>query len=286
MEKLVIYPSEYGQSRVVDRDYEFEKALTDKYGVYTALLNYDEFTCMGVKPKLTFLTDIPEEPVEGIYRGWMLKPEQYLELYKECEKHGIKLINNVEEYKNAHWFHRAYDKISSYTPMIAVFDDNDIIEWSEVRDYFSGKFMIKDYVKSVKGYDYPEWLDFTYTDKQLDEMVARFKELRGDLYSGGIILKEYVNLKKTSGKTHEFRGFYYKGRLVALYHNSDNNEDDLEPVRKFAESIPKLDSHFYTIDFAYRNDDKLIIIECGDGQVSGLPSLIEAEALHEQLFNR
>ena len=286
MEKLVLYPSEYGKSRTVDRDYEFEKALTDKFGVYTALLNYDEFTCMGKSPKLTFLTDIPEEPVEGIYRGWMLKPEQYEQLYEVCKLCNIKLINNVEEYKNAHWFHRAYDKISSYTPMIAVFNDKDIIEWSEVRDYFSDKFMIKDYVKSVKGYDYPEWLDFTYTDKQLDEMVARFKELRGDLYSGGIILKEYVNLKKTSGKTHEFRGFYYKGRLVALYHNSDNNEDDLEPVRKFAESVPKLDSHFYTIDFTYRNDDKLIIIECGDGQVSGLPSLIEAEALHEQLFNR
>ena len=216
----------------------------------------------------------------------MLKPEQYEQLYEICKLCNIKLINNVEEYKNAHWFHKAYDKISSYTPMIAVFSDDDIIEWNEVRDYFSGKFMIKDYVKSVKGYDYPEWLDFTYTDKQLDEMVAKFKELRGDLYTGGIILKEYVNLKKTSGKTHEFRGFYYKGRLVALYHNSDNNKDDLSAVKKFAESVPKLDSNFYTIDFAYRNDDKLIIIECGDGQVSGLPSLIEAEALHEQLFNR
>lgn len=286
MEKLVLYPSEYGKSRTVDRDYEFEKALTDKFGVYTALLNYDEFTCMGKSPKLTFLTDIPKEPVEGIYRGWMLKPEQYEQLYEVCKLCNIKLINNVEEYKNAHWFHKAYDKISSYTPMIAVFSDDDIIEWIEVRDYFSGKFMIKDYVKSVKGYDYPEWLDFTYTDKQLDEMVAKFKELRGDLYSGGIILKEYVNLKKTSGKTHEFRGFYYKGRLVALYHNSDNNEDDLSAVRKFAESIPKLDSNFYTVDFAYRNDDKLIVIECGDGQVSGIPSLVEAEALHERLFNR
>lgn len=286
MEKLVIYPSEYEKCREVDRDYEFEKALTDKFGVYTALLNYDGFTCMGENVKLTFLTDKPEEQVEGIYRGWMLKPEQYETLYRECEKQGIKLINNAEEYKNAHWFNRAYDKISAYTPMIAVFSDDDIIEWNEVRDYFSGKFMIKDYVKSVKGYDYPEWLDFTYTDKQLDEMVAKFKELRGDLYTGGIILKEYVNLKRTSGKTHEFRGFYYKGRLVALYHNSENNEDDLEPVRKFAESMPKLDSKFYTLDFAYRNDDRLIIIECGDGQVSGLPSLVEAEALHEQLFNR
>lgn len=284
MKKVIIYPSEYGKSRKVDSEYEFEKAITDKFGVDTALINYDEFTCMGEKVKLTFLTDVTEELVEGIYRGWMLKPEQYETLYRECEKQGIKLINNPEEYKNAHWFNRAYEKISEYTPKIAVFSDKDTIDWNEVRQYFSSKFMIKDYVKSVKEWDYPEYLDFTYTDKELDTLVEKFKELRGDLYTGGIILKEYVSLKKTNGKTHEFRGFYYKGSLITLYHNSENYEDSLTPIKEFAESMPKLDSNFYTMDFAITEDNRIIIIECGDGQVSGLPTIEEAEALHEQLF--
>ena len=284
MQKIVIYPSEYGKPRKVDTEYEFEKTITDKFGVYTALINYDEYIYMGKNLHLTFLTDIPEEPTEGIYRGWMLSPEQYKVMYESLKLANIVLVNNPEEYKNAHWFNRAYEKISDYTPKIAVFSDKDTIDWNEVRAYFSGKFMIKDYVKSVKEWDYPEYLDFTYTDKELDTLVEKFKEIRGDLYTGGIILKEYASLKKTSGKTHEFRGFYYKGRLITLYHNSENYEDDLIPIKEFAESMPKLDSNFYTIDFALTSDNKILIIETGDGQVSGLPTIEEAEALHEQLF--
>lgn len=283
MERIVLYPCEYGNINKVDEDYKFEQMIAQKNGIITYLFNYDAFTSMGEKLKLNFGRIDKTNQIQAIYRGWMMKPEKYKEFYEELLiKHNIKLVNNPEEYENAHLFNKAFDKLMDYTPKIAIYYGNEEIDWDEVKDYFD-KFMIKDFVKSVKEWDFPEYFDYTHTNTQMEQYVKRFKELRGDLLTGGIILKEYVELDKTGGNTHEFRGFFYRGRLITLYHNSDNHSDSLDKVIKFANKLPKLESNFYTIDFAITKDNKIIVIECGDGQVSGLPSEKEADLLYESL---
>lgn len=289
MNTIFIFPCEFGNINKIDMDYENEKMIADKYGITNIMFNYDAYISMGEKLRISDVNlDIKDDTV-AIYRGWMMKPEQYNKFYNDLLRlYNIKLINTPYEYESTHCFNIAYDRLQDYTPKIAVFSESEAkhIDWDEVKQYFKKGFIIKDYVKSVKGFNFPDYLDYTYTTEQLDELVNKFIELRGDLYTGGIILKEYVELDKTGGKTHEFRAFYYKGRLINLYHNSNNSEDDLKQVRKFAEAIPKLNSNLYTVDFAYRDDDKLIVIECGDGQVSGLPSPDEAEQLYENLFKQ
>ena len=295
---LIIYPCDFGNINKVDEDYAFEKAIADKNGIKTIMFNFDEYMTMGTKLKLniTNLGNVDDKEIFAIYRGWMMKPEQYESFYTDLYKsYRIKLINTPLEYASAHCFNMAYDKIMDYTPKIAVFSEGEVkyIDWNNVKAYFNKKFIIKDYVKSVKDWDFPEYFDCTYTDEELDKWLNKFIELRGDLYTGGIIFKEYVELDRTNGKTHEFRAFYYKGRLITLYCNS-NNEEDLnsqsklnkhekliKQVKKFAELVPKLNSQFYTIDFAIKKNGDIIIIETGDGQVSGLPSPNEAEQLYE-----
>lgn len=288
MEKIILYPCEFGKITKVDREYEVELEIALKNGVKTMLFNYDAYTSMGERLNVHFnfnLNEVDISDIIVIYRGWMLKPEQYSILYTEIlAKYNLKLINNPYEYESAHCFNIAYDKLMEYTPKIAVFGPKELIEWSEVRDYFK-KFMIKDYVKSVKEWDFPEYFDYTYTDEQLDEYVERFKDIRGDLFTGGIILKEFIELDNTGGITHEFRGFFYRGRLITLYHNSNNKQDKLDKVRKFAIKLPKLNSNFYTIDFAITKNGNIIVLECGDGQVSGLPSNKEVEELYEKLLD-
>lgn len=286
-ETILIYPCEFGKLNKVDIDYTFEKAIADKNGIRNYLFNYDEYITLDKGLKLNKEDKEPEE-INAVYRGWMLNAEQYDKLYNDLvDKYNIRLVNTPEEYEHAPYFNNAYYKLADYTPKVAIFNKDEVceIDWDEIKGYFK-RFIIKDFVKSVKGWEFPEYFDCTYTNEQLSKYLNKFIELRGDLYTGGIIFKEYVELDRTNGNTHEFRAFYKNGRIVALYHNSNNYEDDLKQVRKFAEVIPKLDSKFYTIDFAIKNNGDIIIIECGDGQVSGLPSQNEAEQLYENLFKQ
>lgn len=284
MEKIILYPCSYDNLREVDEDYKFEEQIANKFGINTVTFNYDAFVTFGEKLKIHSNIELNKDNmVTAVYRGWMLLPEKYKELYDNLLELGIKLVNNPDEYENAHCFNKAYKELEEYTPKILVFNKDEKINWINVQKIIS-KFIVKDFVKSVKGFDFEHYLDFTYTDNELDNKIEKFKKLRGNLYTGGIILKEYVDLDRSGGKTHEFRGFYYNGRLVTLYQNSNNTEDEIKNVIKFANSIPKLKSKFYTVDFAIKKNGETIVIETGDGQVSGIDSEEEVSTLYNYIF--
>ena len=129
--------------------------------------------------------------------------------------------------------------------------------------------MMKDYVKSVKGSDFPVYFDHTYTDEEMDRYAAEFIRLRDRLFVKGIVLKEFVDLKKTDHATNEYRAFYLYGKRITLSKNS-NQKRDVPVPEAFAGQLPRLNSNFYTVDFAELADGSWIVVETGDGQVSGL----------------
>lgn len=43
--------------------------------------------------------------------------------------------------------------------------------------------------------------------------MEKFYKYRGDLYTGGICIKEYLDLKKYSGKTNGYRVFFANGKI-------------------------------------------------------------------------
>ena len=111
------------------------------------------------------------------------------------------------------------------------------------------------------------------TGEALLEKVEEFVEHRGKLFSEGLVFKEFENLKKYGENVNEYRLFFYENRLVSCSQNS--NLKPLEGVvplsTKFAEDIAfQIDSNFFTIDIAEKEDGTWMIIETGDGQVSGL----------------
>lgn len=55
--------------------------------------------------------------------------------------------------------------------------------------------MINDFVKSVKGTDFPKFFDHTVTQEEFDKWMDVFYKYRGDLLTGGICVKEFLNLK-------------------------------------------------------------------------------------------
>ena len=139
--------------------------------------------------------------------------------------------------------------------------------------------IVKDFVKSEKNTDFPTYLDIKQMNNdELNVLIRKFVEMRDDLFTGGIVLKEFVNLKRYEGKTNEWRAFYLEGHLLSLSRNSGQSAD-----------VPSVPDHllskytmpgFYTVDFSELDDGTWTIIECGDGQVSGLPETLSAKEFY------
>ena len=83
--------------------------------------------------------------------------------------------------------------------------------------------------------------------------------------------------------SEEYRIFVYAGKILIM----DNYWTEKEDVRLFDVEIScieciakKVRSNFVTIDLAWKDDGELMIMEFGDGQVSGLQQ-IEAKDFYQ-----
>ena len=70
-----------------------------------------------------------------------------------------------------------------------------------------------------------------------------------------------------------------------MYANSNNNDDFIPNYKALEKQFSLIDSPFYTIDFALTNKGDYIVIEIGDGQVSGIPGVKEASELYNFIKN-
>lgn len=261
----ILYPADFFDLKKVDGDYEAEYREALKFPEFRILFyNYDDFAAGG---KLRFYPSAFEGGL-CVYRGWMLQPRAYETLYQALADRGLRLINTPAEYENCHEFPNSYPLLEAFTPGIMVYEMDQAVDWKAVRERL-GKFMMKDYVKSVKGSDFPVYFDDSYTDEEMERYREEFIRLRDRLFVKGIVLKEYVDLRKNDGVTNEYRAFYLYGKRITLSKNS-NQRRDLPVPEAFAGRMPRLESNFYTIDFAELEDGRWIVVETGDGQVSGL----------------
>ena len=95
-------------------------------------------------------------------------------------------------------------------------------------------------------------------------------ELRGKLFTHGIVIKEYVDLKKYGETTNEYRAFFLNNQLLSLSRNSNQDEKCCSVPIGFVKMFSNMPSKYYTVDFAELSDGSWIVLETGDGQVSGL----------------
>lgn len=266
MKIKLLFPSNFFDIKSIDSDYENEYEIACKFPEFEVILyNYDEFISSG---KLKFY---PNTFAEGIciYRGWMLKPDKYKELYERLKSRGVTLINDIDKYEKCHLFPKVYQDIKDYTPHTKWYEDYKEINWSDINNEFK-RFMVKDYVKSVKGTDFPHYFETPVKANLMGRYIEEFINLRGNLFTNGIVIKDFLDFKKYGETTNEYRAFYLYGRLITV--NKNSNQADNCPVvpSEFVEKFNYFNSNFYTVDFAELESGEWIIIETGDGQVSGL----------------
>lgn len=276
---IILFPSSYFHSKKVDEDLQSEWDAVEHTGLYkTIIFGYEKWFQEG---KL-ILSENPEILMNAAYRGWMMKPEQYKQFYEELLARNIKLITSPKEYKLFHVFPNVYSLVEKDTAKMRIYPKGTKIPIEEIKNNFS-KFMVKDYVKSVKGTEFPRYFDHTVTQQEFDKWMEVFYQYRGDLFTGGICIKEFLPLKHYETKTNEYRVYYINHEIATVSQNSGQSTYTPTPPQDLLEKYKTLPGCFYTIDYAELEDGSWRIIEAGDGQVSGLAQTQDYEEFYRKL---
>lgn len=162
MKKMtLLLPGSFMNYREIEEDMREEYLAAIETGLFrTVLFNYDEWLAGdGLRIRLDGMISNPV-----VYRGWMLKPNEYEKLYSDLETQGIQLLTSPEKYQNLHLFPNVYPDIKEDTAGMMIFEDRNV-DVEAVKRAFS-KFMVKDSVKSVKGTEFPAFFDSSVTQQE------------------------------------------------------------------------------------------------------------------------
>ena len=111
-----------------------------------------------------------------------------------------------------------------------------------------------------------------------------FYKYRGHLLTGGICIKEYLDLKRYGDRTNEYRVFYINHEIATISRNSAQGIYAPLPPQDLLEKYSNLGSNYYTVDYAELEDGSWRIIEAGDGEVSGLSEFQDYEQYFRALY--
>ncbi len=281
MMNTIIFPSSYFDINKVDEDLQQEYQAALSTGLFDIVIfSYDKWFNDGVLK----LNRAVESMTLAVYRGWMMKPEQYESFYKALSEKKIHLITDPKSYELMHIFPNVYSEFGEDTAYMEVFPLHSKIDVEYLKKNFK-RFMVKDYVKSVKGTEFPKYFDQTITQSQFDKDMELFYRYRGNLLTGGICIKEYVDLKRYGEVTNEYRVFYINHEVASLSRNSDQGNYVPIPPEKLINKYKNIDSIYYTVDYAELEDGSWRVIEAGDGSVSGLSPGQDYESYYRILYH-
>ena len=108
---LCSHPMDIGQ---VDPSYAAEAAAAEKAGFSVSRVDYEAL--VDERKPLRAVRKVEAGEAAGIYRGWMLRSEQYRELYDALAGKGVRLINTPEAYLHCHHLPESYGLIEGLTP--------------------------------------------------------------------------------------------------------------------------------------------------------------------------
>jgi len=288
---LVLFPSDTFETHKPDPGYAVEVEIAKEHGHEVAFIHHESLVNNDdAQAAVQGCPDL-EEDTPAIYRGWMVTSKQYEQLYEALQTCGIELLTTPDQYKKAHELPGWYLEIPEMTPASAIIQkhelrmENLLDRAKELLEKCPHGILIKDYVKSRKH----EWEDACFIpDMSKAEMViTNFIERQGEDLQGGVVLREFVPLKTIglhpgSGMpmSEELRIFWvnYRPVVATEYWPAEFYKEGVEKVldtlpdpSMLGEVAERIGSPFITMDMARKDDGEWIIIEIGDGQVSGFP---------------
>jgi hypothetical protein len=264
-----------------------------------ALVDYEALVLKGNPSKAVRRVDALAAPESALFRGWMLTPQQYKQLYAALGTRGLQLINTPSAYRHCHYLPECYPVIESFTPRSVWLTIDRELSIDRVmallRPFGTAPVIVKDFVKSQKHY----WEEACYissaADREAVERVARrFLELQGDDLNEGLVFREFVPFEPLAAHPRsgmplstEFRIFFLDGEPIYTteYWEEGDYAGLRPPVDQFRQVAGEVRSRFFTMDIARRRDGEWMIVELGDGQVAGLPENADAVVFYQALVS-
>lgn len=276
---LLIVPADPLRPRRPDGHFADEAHAARDAGIEVALVDHDALAQQAEHAvKL-----VPTGHGEAVYRGWMLRSEQYAAFAAALGRRDVTLRTTPEQYRRAHELPGWHAALASVTPESAWTTGDHRDDFDEARAKLKdGPAVLRDYTKSLKHH----WHEAAYIPDVADadgawKVAARFRELRGDDFTGGFVVRRFEEFVSAEARTWWVGGVC---RLVGAHPDTAHDVppedlalDDLAPL------VSALGLPFVTVDLARRSDGVWRVIELGDGQVSDRPASVGVE-LFSTLF--
>jgi hypothetical protein len=269
---LLLVPSDPLRPRRPDEHFAAEAAAAREAGVAVAMIDHDAAARDGGAG-----TAVSQVRVTGpaIYRGWMLRAEHYAALERSLAGRGVVLTTTAEQYRQAHELPGWYDSLAAATPETAwtVGDDRDGFDQARAQ-LGEGPAVLRDYTKSMKHH----WHEAAYIPDVADgdaawRVASRFRELRGDDFTGGFVLRRFESFTGAEVRT------WWAGGVCRLVTAHPDSPGALPPADVDVSGVGSPGLPFVTVDLALRADGRWRVIELGDGQVSDRPASTPAQTL-------
>ncbi len=279
--------------------YERETQAVDDLGKEVGLIDFEALVdeCDSAKAIRRIIKSNTDQT--SVYRGWMMTPANYGKLYNSLITKGQKLINSPAQYKHCHYLPQWIDLFPGLTPDSAWIEEDKLdgsmdLIMSKIQSLECLSCIVKDYVKSEK-HKWKEacFIPDTSDRKHIEQVVNRFRQLRGNNLEGGLVFRKFEQFKSLVSHsksnmplTKEYRLFVLDGKIIywVNYWEEGNYNEEEPPVAFFAELATRAKSRFFSMDIAQTTDGKWLVVELGDGQVTGIPDNADAKLFYSSLF--
>lgn len=260
-----------------DDRFELEALAAEELGIESWAIPLDPVVGGDAERALRHLP--PPAERTWLYRGWMLDTEEYAALFEAIEARDETMVVHPEEMAAASLAPLWIPALADHTAPSRWTDDEDVrAAWEVALELGPPPWIVKDHVKSAKE----EWHRACFVPEaaSFDDFRAicdRLVELRGDRFTGGFVVRQYLELATLPGftsdrrrVTDEHRLVFWDGRLVAHapYHDVDAS---LPNPSQFDFIGRRIDSPFFVADVARLADGRWTVIEVNDGGSAILP---------------
>jgi hypothetical protein len=273
---MLLVPADPLHPRRADEHFAAEARAAKDAGFDVALVDHDALTHAGGARRA--VARVPSGAT-AVYRGWMLRSEQYAAFAEALAERGVTLRTSAEHYQRAHELPGWYQALAALTPASAWTTGPRRADFDRARVTLgAGPAVLRDYTKSMKHH----WHEAAFIPDVDDgarawRVASRFLELREDSFVGGFVLRRFERFTSA-----EVRTWWIDGAcaLVGPHPDTPDNPPPAGvPVNRLAPSVAALGLPFVTVDLALRADGVWRVVELGDGQVSDRPVSVEPGAL-------
>lgn len=299
----LLFPADYWNALAPDVAYEVEVEAASKVHLDFSLVKSDALIEQQNIGRAIRRVESAAAKEIAVYRGWMLKPQVYEQLYEALAAKNLLLINSPAAYKYCHYLPASYPLIQAMTPKSVWLQTNAAVPMEQImallKPFGERPVIVKDYVKSRKH----EWNEACYIPSAADReavqrVVARFLQLQGEDLNEGLVFREFVEFEPltTHSKSEmplvkEFRLFVLDGQIISTtpyWEEGDYGQGTSEepPLAQFSHVVQSIQSRFFSMDVARKRDGGWNIVELGDGQVAGLPGRMGVDAFYQTLVNK